>query len=189
MVVDWNLVAAVSVPVICLFVGGWVNRKFERRPELVSYIGHSATFDISTEENNLVINTHTVVIRNAGGRSATNVRMTHGTLPKITVFPPINFIYEPLPAGGVDLVFPVVVPHALITVSYLYMAPLQFSEINKGIKHDDGFAKAIPVILQRQYPRWALRLSTLAAIVGVISILYFLVNLFINFGPKILGLM
>lgn len=81
------------------------------------------------------------------------------------------------------MVFPVVVPNALITISYLYMAPLQFSEINKGIKHDDGFAKAIPVILQRQYPRWILRLSALSATIGVISIVYFLVKVALSFSP------
>lgn len=188
MIVDWNLVAAVSVPVICLFLGGWVNKRFERRPEVISYIGHSATFDISTEENKLIINTHAVIIRNAGGRSAKNLRVTHGVLPKITIFPPINFIYEELPAGGVDLVFPVLVPGALLTISYLYAAPLQFSEINKGIKHDDGFARVIPVILQRQYPRWALRLSALAAIAGVIALLYFLVRLGLALAPKFFDL-
>ncbi|MDD2054972.1 hypothetical protein NPS46_20700 [Pseudomonas putida] len=186
MLVDWNLVAAVAVPVICLFLGGWVNRKYEKRPELISYIGHMATFDMSTSENSLVVNTHTVVIRNAGGKSATNVRMTHGTLPKITIYPPTKVIYEELSVGGVDLVFPVVVPNAVITISYLYIAPLQFVEINKGIKHDDGFAKQIPVILQRQYPRWMIRMSTSAAVVGVIAILYLLIKFSISVSPGVL---
>ncbi|WP_230679413.1 hypothetical protein, partial [Pseudomonas fluorescens] len=102
--------------------------------------------------------------------------MTHATLPSVTVYPHTPYRIENIPGGGVDLVFPTVVPGAQITVSYLYFAPLLVSGVNLGIKHDDGFAKAIPVILQRQFPVWALRLATWAAAIGAVTVGYGIVK-------------
>ena len=186
MTVDWNLVSSIAVPVACLFLGAWVTRRFEKRPEIVSFFGHASSFSIPSESGNgLVVNTHAVVLRNVGKRSAVNVRMTHATLPSVTVFPHTPYRTEDLPGGGVDLVFPTIVPGAQITVSYLYFAPLLVSGVNIGIKHDDGFAKAIPVILQRQLPVWAQRLAVWAAAIGAITVGYGIVKAAFYLAPMI----
>lgn len=186
MAVDWSLVSSIAVPVACLFLGAWVTRRFEKRPEIVSYYGHASSFSIPSENGNgLIVNTHAVVLRNVGKRSAANVRMTHATLPSVTVFPNTPYRTETLPGGGVDLVFPTVVPGAQITVSYLYFAPLLVSGVNIGIKHDDGFAKAIPVILQRQFPAWILRLATWSAAIGAITVGYGIVKAGFYLAPMI----
>lgn len=184
MTIDWNLVSSVAVPVACLFLGAWITRRFEKQPEIVSYYGHASSFTIPNENSNgLIVNTHAVVLRNVGKRSASNVRMTHATLPNVTVFPHTPYRTEDLPGGGVDLVFPTIVPGAQITVSYLYFAPLLVSGVNIGIKHDDGFAKAIPVILQRQFPVWLLRIISWTALVGAITVMYGVVKSVIYLAP------
>lgn len=166
------------------FLGAWITRRFEKQPEIVSYYGHASSFTIPNENSNgLIVNTHAVVLRNVGKRSASNVRMTHATLPNVTVFPHTPYRTEDLPGGGVDLVFPTIVLGAQITVSYLYFAPLLVSGVNIGIKHDDGFAKAIPVILQRQFPVWLLRIISWTALVGAITVMYGVVKSVIYLAP------
>lgn len=188
MAVDWNLIATVAVPISCLFIGAFINRRFEKRPEIVSFFGHASSFTITSNEGvPVVVNTHTVVIRNVGKCSATNLRISHATLPNINVFPQLPYHREDLPGGAIDLVFPTVVPGQQITVSYLYFAPLLVTGVNIGIKHDDGFGKAISVILQRQYSAWLIRVAGWSAIVGAVTFVYGVVKAGINFGPKILG--
>ena len=82
MTIEWNALATIAAPVVGLFVGVWVNRKFEGRPILISYFGHISAFR-STPPNGqpIHVHTHAVVLRNAGRRSATNVRLHHAVLP------------------------------------------------------------------------------------------------------------
>lgn len=190
MAMDWNLVSTIAVPLLCLLFGAFINRKLERRPVIVSFFGHASSFSINSDEGNaLVVNTHTVVIRNVGKRSAANLRMTHAILPNINVFPQIPYHSEILPGGAVDLVFPTIVPGQQITVSYLYLAPLLVAGVNMGIKHDDGFGKAISVILQRQFPLWLLRITKWSAIIGAVTVLYGLVKACIYFAPLTLAIL
>lgn len=44
MAIDWNVVATIASPVIALFAGVWVNRRFENRPVLISYFSHGSSF-------------------------------------------------------------------------------------------------------------------------------------------------
>lgn len=188
MAIDWNLVASVAVPVSCLFIGAFINRKLERRPVIVSFFGHASSFSINSNDiAPITINTHTVVIRNVGKRSAKNLRVSHATLPNVNVFPQIPYHVENLPDGAIDLVFPTVVPGQQVTISYLYFAPLLVTGINIGIKHDDGFGKAISVILQRQYPSWLIRLAGWSAIIGAVTVMYGFIKVGVIFGPKILS--
>jgi hypothetical protein len=57
-------------------------------------------------------------------------------------------------------------------VSYLYFPPLTAAGVNAGIKSDQGFAQAIPVLLQRRYPKWVNRIIGVLLLVGVIATLY-----------------
>ena len=50
MAIDWNAVATVAAPIIALFVGVWVNRRFESRPILISYFSHVSAFRHVPEE-------------------------------------------------------------------------------------------------------------------------------------------
>ena len=74
---------------------------------------------------------------------------------------------ETLPDGSQDIVIPALVPGEEITISYLYFFPLIAGKVNAGIKCDQGFAKQITVLLQRQYPPWFNRTVVVLFLVGV----------------------
>ena len=178
MTINWNAVAAIAGPIVALFVGVWINRRFESRPILVSHLGHVSSFRHNPPSGDTIqIHTHSVVLRNAGRRSATNVRLRHNFLPEFNVWPALAYKVEDLPDGSREIVIPTLVPEEEITVSYLYFPPVTFAEINAGIKCDQGFAHAIPVLLQRQYPRWLNATAGILMLIGLVAIVYFFYHL------------
>ena len=177
--IDWQIVISIAVPIITLFLGVWANRKFENKPNLISYFGHVSSFKYTLDNGQLIdVFTHSVVLRNAGRRSATNVRITHNELPDFNIWPKIAYSTENLPEGGKDILIPTLVPGEQITISYLYFPPTTVEQINAGIKSDQGFAKAIPVLLQRQYSMWfniSVALLMLAGTIAVLYVIFYLV--------------
>ncbi len=173
MSIDWKVVATIAAPIIALFVGVWVNRRFESRPILISYFGHVSAFRVVPPAGQPVfVNTHAVVLRNAGRRSATNVRLRHHVLPDFNIWPALQHHVEDVPGGGREIVIPTLVPSEEVTISYLYFAPVTVAQVNAGIKSDQGFAHAIPVLLQRQYPKWFNLSAAFLMIVGLVSLVY-----------------
>ena len=173
MAIDWNAVATIASPVIALFVGVWVNRRFENRPVLIAYYSHVSAFKY-TPPGGLPtgINTHSVVLRNTGRESAKNVRLHHLTLPDFNIWPVIVYQIETLPDGSQDIVFPTLVPGEQVTISYLYLHPLTVEQVNAGIKSEKGFCQQIPVLLRRQYPPWVTFIARTLIIAGIVAILY-----------------
>jgi len=181
MTIDWVAVATIAAPILALFVGVWVNRRFESRPSLVSYYGHVAAFlHHPTSGPPINVHTHTIVLRNAGRRSATNVRVHHGVLPDFNLWPQIQHSVETLPDGSLDIVIPTLVPGEEITISYLYFAPLTFGQVNAGIKCDTGFAQPIPVLLQRLYPHWFNLTAATLMLVGLVTVIYLIYHVIIG---------
>jgi hypothetical protein len=173
MTIDWGIVANIGGPILALFVGVWINRKFENRPNLISYYGHISSIRAQPpNQNPVVVHTHAVVLRNAGRKSATNVRLHHQQLPDFTIWPSTPYTVENLPDGTADIVIPNMVPGKELTVSYLYFPPLVATGINAGIESNEGIAKQIPVLLQRIYPQWFNLLALLLMLVGAIAIGY-----------------
>lgn len=173
MTVDWDLAITIGVPVGMLFLGGWVTRWFENRPVLISYYGHISAFKVSVPDGSKVdVYTHSVVLRNAGRKSATNVRLSHLSLPDFVIYPPVVHEVTAVPDGGKDILIPTLVPNEQITVSYLYGPPLTYAGNNAGIKSDAGLARQIPVLLQRQYPTWVNLASAGLVMLGVATTLY-----------------
>ena len=175
MAIDWNAVATIAAPIITLFLGVWVNRRFENRAVLISYFSHVSAFQHTPPGGQLIhVNTHSVVLRNTGRQSATNVRLHHTVLPNFNIWPTIVHHVDTLPDGTRDIVIPTLVPGEQITISYLYFAPLTVGQVNSGIKCDQGFARAIPVLLQRQFPWWVNLIVGVLMIVGLVAVLYLL---------------
>jgi hypothetical protein len=179
MNVDWNLLANIAVPVGTLFLGIWLDRRFELRPRLVTYYGHVAAFSVDQPAGQppLTVHTHSVVLRNTGRRSATDVRIRHQPLqrfPHFVIWPQLQHHVEDLPGGGGrEIVIPILVPNEEITISYLYFPPTTVVQVHAGIRSAEGFARGIPVLLQRQFPRWVNRVSWIVLMIGVMTIIYF----------------
>ena len=184
MSIDWKTLREVGMPVATLFLGAWVARWFEKRPSLTSYFGHVSAFK-HTPPNGASLNvfTHTVVLRNSGRKSATNVRLNHIVLPDFEIYPPIEHRIVDLADGSREILIPTMVPGEQITISYLYFPPVTYSSINAGIKSDEGFAKPVSVLLQRQYSTWINILAALLLLVGVASTVYVLVLAFRRLVP------
>ena len=173
MAIDWNVVATLASPVIALFVGVWVNRLFESRPALISYFGHVSAFRHTPLGGQpLQVHTHSVDLRNAGRKSATNVRLHHTILPDFNIWPSVIYNIDTLPDGSQDIVIPSLVPGEEITVSYLYFPPVIAAQVNAGVKCDQGIANQITVLLQRQFPHWFNRTVIALLLVGIVTVLY-----------------
>src|SRR3546814_3504101 len=92
--------------------------------------------------------------------------------PSFNIWPEVGHHTETLPDGSRDIVIPSLVPNELITISYLYFAPVTVAQVNAGVKCDQGFAHEISVLLQRQYPWWFNFLAAAFMISGVVAWVY-----------------
>lgn len=175
MNIDWNLVAAVGMPIVSLFIGAFINHLFESRPRLISHLGFISSHRLEPKPDgtqSAIVNTHSVIIKNTGRKAATNVRLGHNFLPNVNVYPDVHYEIKDLPAGGKEIVFPTVVPKKEISVNYLYFAPDTWERINTHIESDDGPAKVVTVLLQPQPNRLLVKLLWTLIVIGVITCCY-----------------
>lgn len=173
MTIEWNVVLGITSQVGLILVTALITRWFENKAKLISYYGHVESFQITPPGSDKIdVGTHSVVLRNDGREAATNVRLSHNVLPDFKIWPAINYTVQTLPNGTLDIVIPTLVSGEQITIAYLYFAPTTYSQINSGIKCDQGFAKPTPMKLLREYPRWINLLALMVMLVGVVSIIY-----------------
>lgn len=177
MSIDWNLAAAVGMPIITLFLGALINHLVESRPKLISHLGFISSHRLQPQADGTpgaVVNTHSVIIKNTGRRAATNVRLGHSFLPNVNVYPDVAYEVRELPGGGKEIVFPTLVPKKEVSVNYLYFAPDTWERVNTHIESDDGPAKVVTVLLQPQPKPWLLKLIWALIVIGVITCGYLL---------------
>jgi hypothetical protein len=173
MKINWTLVVMLAA-LIALFVGAWLNRRLESRAALTTFFGHVAAFTVTPPGGVPTgVHTHAVVIRNASRRLVTNVRLHHnGPVPDGAIWPDIDHHRQVLPGGNEDIVIPSLPPGRELIVSYLYFPPLLYNLVNAGIDCDQGIVQHIPVLLQRQLPRWIRRTNLITQIIGIVALLY-----------------
>lgn len=177
---NWSLLAQVTVPVACIFIGAIVNKLVERRPRLIVYYGHASSFQVPGQAGNpsFGINTHSIIIRNTGRLAANNVRVGHNYLPpNHTVFPVVSHTRQIIPGGGEEILFPVMVAGEQIIISYLYFPPLTWNQIATQVRSDEGFATGLNVIPTPQRPWWHRALLTSLQLAGAVAILYLMAEL------------
>ena len=177
MNLDPEVIARVAGPILSLLVAAVLKHYTEARSKVVSFVGHASAFTLQGE-NPVVVHTHAIVLRNVGRKAAKNVRLTHAVLPiNITVYPPVDYSIQRNPEGAGEIVFPVLVPKEQVTVSYLYFAPLLWSQINVNTKSDEGFAKIINVLPMAQ-PNKAVLVGLWSLVfVGASFLFYWLVRI------------
>jgi hypothetical protein len=178
MTIDWKLATDVGMPIITLFLGALVNHLLQSRPKVISHLGFISSHKMPPQNDGSpgpIVNTHSVVIRNIGRKSATNVRLGHNFLPNVNVQPDIAYEIRDLPGGGKEIVFPTLIPKKEVTINYLYFAPVTWGQINTHIESDDGPAKVVNVLLQAQVKPWLLRAVWATIVTGIITIVYFLI--------------
>lgn len=173
--VDWIVIATIAAPIIALFVGGAINRAYEGRPRVLTYLGHASAFTLNRgQSDELIIHTHSVIVRNAGRKPAKNVRLGHNKLPDFEIVPSILYNVKNLTQGGTEIVFPILVAGEQVTISYLYFPPLTWHGVNTHTKSDEGFAKVIKVLPTPQLSKWSKGILYFLLLVGLTSITYVL---------------
>ncbi len=180
MNIDWTIVSQIAVPLIICVVSIVLTKYFNEKEKLIAFYGHIASHALdSTIEDQPVthIYTHAVVIRNNGNKTATNVKITHNHLPSFTIHPDTNFMRNPLPNGGAELVIPRITPKQEYTISYLYFPPITYDQIRSSIESDKGLAKIVNVRLQQIFPKWVNVLVVLSMLLGTIAFVYMLFEL------------
>lgn len=183
MDINWELVKDVAIPILILVIGIGLDRSLRRRPKLIAHYGHVSVFRSRPDGKKPIdINTHSVVIRNEGNKTANNVKVMHDYLPDdINVFPSVEYSVRVLPDGSKELIFPMLIPKEEITISYLYYPPVTFDQIVTNVKSDEGAAKVISVwyapIIAPMY-KFA---SYYFVIAGLFATLYILIIILLNF--------
>ena len=184
--IDWKLIELIAPPIVGAFIGALISWLSTNREKLVTYYGHVSDFKIDPIPPNtqqVLVNTHSIVVKNNGRKTATNVRLGHNFLPpSFNVFPDTNYEINELPSGKKEIVFPRIVPKKELTISYLYYAPLTFNQINTTIESDEGPAKETFVLLQPQPPKWLIKVLWVLLVIGCISLVYILIYLVQSFA-------
>ena len=175
--IDVETAAKIASPIVTLVIGAILKHYTEKSPKLLSYIGHVSAFTLQDEMKSSVF-THSVIVRNAGRRAATNVRVGHHFLPiNLRIEPQINYKIEVNPEGAAEIVIPTLVPKEQVTISYLYFPPTTWNQINSYTKSDDGYAKIVNVIPMPQpstYVRWT---SWILILIGASFVTYWVLRL------------
>jgi hypothetical protein len=176
-----QLIKLVS-PVITLLLGAIIKYYTEEKSKIISYFGHISAFTLQNDQKSEVYS-HSIIVSNAGRKSAKNVRVCHQVLPpniltpNININPSIQYSIERNPEGAIEIVIPILVPKEQVTISYLYFPPLTVGQINSYTKSDDGLAKIINVIPTPQPSKILRVIVWLLMFVGGSFTLYWIIKL------------
>ncbi|SRR6266571_7283801 len=181
---DWTLVARFAGPVLGALVAFLLLRLSERKVKLVTYYGHVGVFHMQPPAQaeqpvppRFPIHAHTVVIRNAGKKTANAVRVSHGILPPdFSIFPDVPYRVEDLPGGGRDIVIPQLIPGQQVTISYMYPPAILYGDVTKGIRSDETFAQVLNVLPTPQPPKWAAVVAVALVALGTLTLFYLLIS-------------
>ena len=164
---------------LTFLIGVGLTRLFESRSRLITHYGHIAAgkVRINAESPQVDIYTHSIMIRNIGRKPALNLKVGHriqNISNMVAVYPPVEYKICPINGSGEEIRFERLLPNQLITITYVYSPPLDYRQINTYVESDEGMAKLVPVLLNRQWPKWLSNVALIPLFVGSIGILYFL---------------
>ena len=150
MLLDMDLIAKIVSPIFVAVIGAILKKYLEGRPRLIVYLVHASAHPLPNQNQGQQsgnVHTHSIVVRNAGKKSAHNVRVGHAFLPaSYQIHPPVSHTVVSGQGGSAEIVIPVLVPNEQISISYLYFPPLVWNQIAAYTKSDEGMAKQIDVI-------------------------------------------
>lgn len=169
---DLEVLAKLLAPIIAALVGAIIKHYFEAKPKLISYLVHASAIPLN-DGNSQIINTHSIVVRNAGKKTANNIRIGHNTLPKsFQIYPPVSYTILSVANVSSEILIPTLVPNEQITISYLYFPPLTFNQVHAYTKSDEVLAQIINVIPTPQPAKLAIWGIWALIFVGASTICY-----------------
>lgn len=128
------------------FIAWFITNR--RRPRLEAFFTHGAGHQITDGGPPVGINTHSLVVRNSGASSATNVRVNHAFVPQhtnIQIHPNQTVIRTPIAPQGLELLFERLRPQEQLSLSYLYPAGNTLDQFQTFVRFDEGLASFFPI--------------------------------------------
>lgn len=169
---DTEIVAKLAAPIITAIIGFVLKSYLEAKPKLVTYLVHASAIPLHDEKGTNV-NTHSIVVRNAGKKTANNIRIGHNHLPdSFQLYPRLTHEITKGPDGSAEILIPTLVPGEQLNISYLYFPPVLWSQIHSYCKCDEVNAKYLNVTPTQQLSRLQLVFIWSLIFVGASTIVY-----------------
>ena len=168
--------------VITAIIDFAIKNIFEKRAKLVCYYDHVGSHTIKGDSKDICLNTHVLAIVNQGKLVAEGIKVNHYKIPEsldfpdIDVRPSIDYKLVELTDGTKELRVPKLVKGEKITISYIYTNALMATNIDSGVKFDGGYAKFIPVMPTRVYPKWVRAVLFVLIWLGAFTLIYWLLR-------------
>ncbi|MGY2237803.1 hypothetical protein [Pseudomonas gingeri] len=180
---EFTLDAAIKLaaPVLTGVFGLLAKIYLDAKPKLVCYMIHSIAIttrnQIDPNAQPIIVHTHSIAVRNAGKKSASNVRIGHHFLPDFQIYP--SLIHEVIkgPDNTAEILIPTLVPGEQITIGYLYFPPQTFQNINNYCKSDEVLAKYLNVTPMVPASKIQLRTLWTLVFIGASSLVYWILTL------------
>ena len=170
-ILNIDVICKLLAPILTAIVGLIAKRYFEARPKLITYLVHASAIPLKDEKNTNV-NTHSIVVRNAGKKTAHNVRIGHNVLPAFQIYPQLAHEVITGPNNSAEIIIPTLVPGEQINISYLYFPPLLWSQVHSYCKSDEMTAKYINVIPAVQPNKLQLSIFGALLFIGISTLAY-----------------
>jgi len=172
-----EILAKIIAPLITAIVGFLIKRHLEAKPRLLTYLVHASAIPLN-DENETIVNTHSIVVRNSGKKTAHNVRIGHNHLPtSYQIYPALTHEIKNGPNDAAEILIPTLVPNEEVSITYLYFPPKTWNQINSYCKSEEGSAQAINVIPSPKLSKLVITLFWSMVFIGASTTLYWLVLL------------
>jgi hypothetical protein len=196
----FDTVIRVAAPLIVALVIGVTRRVIEGRPRLITYLVHATAHPLPPPTQAAgpqppaqpvtplqpanpapvpaFVNTHSIVVKNTGKKTAHNVRIEHAVFPlSYQLSPTMSHTVTRGQNDSAEICIPVLVPGELVTISYLYVPPLFWHQIVGGVKSDEGMARTIQTIPTSPPPRAVVWLLWTLIFIGASFVAYWVLRL------------
>ena len=90
----------------------------------------------------------------------------------------MNHVTNTLDDGSKEIVFETFPPGRVVTVAYLYFAPILWTQVNINIEADEGQVDVVQAAPTRQYPRWVNMTLSALVVYGAIALIYTITKTF-----------
>lgn len=174
MGIDIEVIGKLLAALITAISGFAMRWYFEVRPKLLTYLIHASAIPLGDDQGNNV-NTHSIVVRNAGKKTANNIRIGHNFLPQFQIYPQLSHSVIRDASGSAEILVPTLVPNEQVTISYLYFPPLLWNQVHSYCKSDEMAAKYVNVVPTAQPTKLQLTMICTLLFIGATTIVYWLI--------------
>lgn len=147
-----------------------------QKPRLQWFFTHFGAHQVAGQG----VNTHCLVVHNAGFAPAKNVRIIHAFVPigtDIQLWPRMDYRINPLQPGGSEILIERLRPKEQVAVSYLYTGTTG-DQFGTRVVFDDGTANHYPIQYTRIFPVWMQRMFLAWLLIGWAVTVYYVLKLF-----------